>query len=71
MITLKDVGGVQIFDNSAEAWKNPDRRFIQGCRAEFDSDVYSPDVDTGNFILPAHRGQCDYRIHLLENDRLS
>lgn len=67
MITLSDVGGVQIFGSSAVMWKNPDGRSIKGCRVEFDSDVYSPDVDTGSFLLPAHRGQMDYQIHLLEN----
>lgn len=67
MIAIKEVGGVCIFGKNAEGWLKENQRWIQGCPVEFDSDVYSPDVDTGSFLFPAHRGQMDYQIHLLEN----
>jgi hypothetical protein len=67
MIELSKVGGVQIFGHIPYSWLNEKGRRIKGCPVEFDSDVYSPDVDTGVFLLPAHRGQLNYQIHLLEN----
>lgn len=67
MIAIKEVGGVRIFGKNAYDWLKENQRWIQGYHVEFDSDVYSPDVDTGDFLFPAHRGQMDYQIHLLEN----
>jgi hypothetical protein len=67
MHTLKEVGGVRVFGHNAEGWLKENQRWIQGCPVQFDSDVYSPDVDTGSFLFPAHRGQLDYQVHLLEN----
>ena len=66
MVVIKEVGGVQVFGGNAEVWLKENQRELQGCPVEFDSDVYSPDVDTGSFLFPAHRGQMDYQIHLLE-----
>lgn len=70
MVILKEVGGVQIFGNSAEAWKKLSGRLIKGYRAEFNSEVCLPNINvkTNSFILPSHRGVHDYQIHLLEND---
>jgi hypothetical protein len=67
MHTIKQVGGVRVFGNNTAGWLKENQRRIQGCPVEFNSDVYSPDVDTGSFLFPAHRGQLDYQIHLLEN----
>lgn len=67
MIAIKEVGGVCVFGLNADGWLKEINRWVQGCPVEFDSDVYSPDVDTGSFLFPAHRGQMDYHIHLLEN----
>ncbi len=67
MIVIKEVGGVRIFGKNEEGWLKENQRWIQGCLVEFDSGVSSPDVDTGSFLFPAHRGQMDYQIHLLEN----
>lgn len=67
MIILKELGGIRIFGKNAEGWLKENQRWIQECSVEFDSDVYSPDVDTGSFLFPAHRGQMDYQVHLLEN----
>ncbi len=65
-LALSDMGGIQVFGHKADTWEYPSCRNIKGREVVFDSDVYSPDVDTLNFILPAHRGQTDYQIHLLE-----
>lgn len=67
MVTiLQEVGGVQVFGPGANTWKDSSCRTIKGYEVVFDSDVYMPDVDDGIFVLPAHRGQTDYQIHLLE-----
>lgn len=68
MVVITEVGGVRIFGKNAEGWLKENQRSIQECPVEFDSDVSSPDVDTGSFLFPAHRGQMDYQIHLLENE---
>ncbi len=56
-----------MFGIQAEGWLKKNQRLIHGCAVEFDSEFYSPDVDTGSFQFPAHRGQINYQVHLLEN----
>lgn len=67
MIIIDEVGWVCICGQNADSWMEENQRLIQGCPVEFDSGVYTPDVDTGSFEFPCHRGQFNYQIHLLEN----
>jgi hypothetical protein len=65
MITLTDLGGIQVHGPGAEAWMTPDARFIQGYPVTFDSDEYTPHARDDAFVFPANRGQNNYKVDLL------
>lgn len=68
MFTIEEAGGVRLYagDNS---WGN-EGGMIGKSFAEFDPDVYWPCVSGTVFLLPKHRGQRNYQIHLLETGAL-
>ncbi len=70
MVVIDEVGGVRVYGEQAASWQSPEDRLINGCVAEFDSDVYWPDVSGSVFVLPAHRGHPNYKVHLLEEGAL-
>ena len=70
MFILTKMGGVKIYDASAASWEEASARTIVGVPAKFNSDVYWPDVEDSGFVLPIHRGDPGYTIHLLETGAL-
>jgi hypothetical protein len=70
MIILGELGGVRVFGNDADAWKTPEGRKIGSIQAVFDSDIPWPEREIKGeekyFVLPCHRREKGYQIHLLE-----
>lgn len=70
MVVISEVGGVRVYGEQASSWQTSEGRQIDGIEAEFDSDVYWPDVSKSTFVLPAHRGHPNYKVHLLDEGAL-
>jgi hypothetical protein len=71
MITLTDLGGIQVHGPDAEAWLDEEHRSIDTLPVVFDSDDYYPHTRDLMFVFPANRGQDNYQIHLLTNGNVA